>query len=126
MTASKTYEEVHNIPVHVRGKNALVYCGTFVYKEQKEEVSRGTPTEKTPIQAFKKSPVEEIPEYPISNEYWKNCAHAMNADLGSNRTGASCKSFYRRFLVSDTLHTDTCLSEAENEILAKPLEQETN
>lgn len=30
---------------------------------------------------------EEIPEYPISNEYWKNCAHAMNADLGSNRTG---------------------------------------
>lgn len=46
--------------------------------------------------------------------------------MQSVMTGASCKSFYRRFLVSDTLHTDTCLSEAENEILAKPLEQETN
>lgn len=37
-------------------------------------------------------------------------------------TGASCKSFYRRFIASDTLHTS--ISEVEKEILAKPIEQE--
>lgn len=37
-------------------------------------------------------------------------------------TGASCKSFYRRFIASDTLYTS--ISEVEKEILAKPIEQE--
>ena len=49
-----------------------------------KQSSRWSDEEKNYLASFLK---KEIPEYPISNEYWKNCAHAMNADLGSNRTG---------------------------------------
>lgn len=34
---------------------------------------------------------EKVPDYHISNEYWKNCAQDMNADLGTNRTGEVVK-----------------------------------
>lgn len=49
-----------------------------------KQSSRWSDEEKNYLASFLQ---KEIPEYPISNEYWKNCAHAMNADLGSNRTG---------------------------------------
>lgn len=34
---------------------------------------------------------KKVPDYPISNEYWKSCAQDMNTDLGTNRTGKVVK-----------------------------------
>ncbi|XP_062577119.1 uncharacterized protein LOC134238986 [Saccostrea cucullata] len=144
MAASKAMEEIHSYSrLHIKEKTPsfMHVEHSYTSRPSSRKRCRGTPTGKTPIQAAKKAPMssrwadeeknflssylkKEIPSHPISNEYWKNCAHEMNKDLGTNRTGASCKSFYRRFLASDTVLTSE--PDSENDILALPLEQHTD